>query len=100
MFGHLRVGDEVYIVNGNSVEIAKVQKVVASKDNMFVTFGDTEYLLPILSPSLCNFYKVGDIYCDIDGAIKVMEKALEKALYDYKCASGALNKLELKKKKL
>lgn len=97
-FGQLKAGDEVYIINGNSVEIVGVSRTMVTKHDVFIMLRDTEYLLPVNSSSLCNFYKVGDIYCDIDKAINAMEKTLEKALHDYKCASGALNKLELKKK--
>jgi hypothetical protein len=41
---------------------------------------------------------VGDVYCNIDDTIKTMKERCESALQNYKRASGALNKLETKKK--
>ena len=98
-FGQLKAGDEVYIINGNSVEIVKVESVeVAIRRYVFITIGDTEYSLPVDLPS---FYDdmVGDIYCDIDDAIKTMKEKCENALHDYRKASGALNMLETLKRK-
>ena len=62
---------------------------------MLITIGDTEYSLPVDLPS---FYDdmVGDIYCDIDEAMKAMKKICENALHNYRKASGALNLLETK----
>ena len=97
-FGQLKAGDEVYIINGNSVEIVKVESVeVALRRYVLITIGDTEYSLPIDLPS---FYDdmVGDIYCDIDDAMRKMQDICAKALHDYREASGSLNLLETKKK--
>lgn len=101
-FGELRAGDEVYIIKGSKVEIAKVSVAEPSptdKHYTWIVFDDYEY--SVCSDS-SSFYDdmVGDIYCDIDDAIKIMKERCEKALHDYREASGALNKLETKKKTL
>lgn len=97
-FGQLRAGDEVYIIKGSDVEIVKVQSTeVAIRQYVLITIGDTEYSLPI---DLSSFYDdmFGDIYCDIDEAMRTMQDICAKAWHDYREASGALNKLETKKK--
>lgn len=95
-FGQLKANDEVYIIKGSNVEIAKV---LVAEDGKFtwVTFGGIGRKIP---SDLIAYHNpiLGDMYCDIDEAIKKMKSILERALHNYRCASGALNLLETKKK--
>lgn len=98
-FGQLKANDKVYIIKDDcSVEIVKVERVeVALRRYVLFTAGYSKYTLPI---DLSSFHEgeIGDIYCDIDDAMRKMQDICAKALHDYREASGALNKLELKKK--
>ena len=99
-FRQLRAGDEVYVIKGSNVEITKVSTAEPSqteKHYTWVVFDDYEY--SVYSDST-SFYDdmVGDIYCDIDEAMRKMQDICAKALHDYREASGALNLLETKKK--
>ena len=98
-FGQLRAGDEVYVIKGNSVEIVKVS-VAATRSNSADTLLRMSGCVFHVPAVHVKFYHeaIGDIYCDIDEAIKTMKEKCEKALHDYREASGALNKLEAKKK--
>lgn len=94
-FGELRAGDEVYAIQGSNVEIVKVSVAGADK-YVWVTYGGIGRLIP--SDLTSYHYSEGNIYCNIDDAIKAMKKICANALHDYRRASGALNKLETKKK--
>jgi len=96
-FGDLKAGDEVYIIKGCNVEIVKVQitRATSIQGGVFMTIEDMDYILPINKSS---FSMIKEFYCDIDDAIKTMKERCESALQNYKRASGALNKLETKKK--
>lgn len=100
IFGELRAGDEVYVIIGSNVEIVKVKSAEPSpreRGYTFLEFENNVYSLPSDWKSLYDDVE-GDIYCDIDEAIKAMKEICEKALHNYREASDALNKLELKKK--
>lgn len=101
-FGQLKENDKVYIIKDDcSVEIAKVTKVEPARQinegYVCVTINDWDFTIPSLR---IQFYDVfgGDVYCNIDDAIKTMKDICAKALHDYREASDALNKLETKKK--
>lgn len=101
-FGQLKAGDEVYIINGSRVDIVRLSVAEPSptdKHYTWIVFDDYEY--SVYSDS-SSFYDelVGDTYCDIDDAMRRMQDICAKALHDYREASGALNKLETKKKEL
>lgn len=98
-FKDLKSGDKVFIINGSDVEIVKVSVAEPSptdKNYTWVVIGDYEY--SVYSDST-SFYDdmIGDIYCDIDDAMRRMQDICAKALHDYRKASGALNLLETKK---
>lgn len=96
-FGQLRAGDEVYVIKGNDVEIVKVSVAAPSKlGHTLIRMSGCVFPVPSLR---VQFYidMVGDIYSDIDEAIKAMKEICEKALHDYREASGSLNLLETKK---
>lgn len=100
-FGQLKVGDEVYVINGSNVDIVKVSVAEPSpteKYYTYVVFDDNEYSLPSGWTSFFDDMD-GDIYCDIDDAMRRMQDICAKALHDYREASGALNKLETLKRK-
>ena len=95
-FEQLKAGDKVFIIKGSKVEIAKVSVAEPSPTERHCTrvvFDDYEYSVHSDSTS---FYDdmVGDIYCDIDDAMRRMQDICAKALHDYKEASGSLNLLE------
>ena len=98
-FGELRAGDEVYVIKGSNVEIVKVQGTeVATRQKVYITIEDRCFLLSVDQLSVYDDV-VDNIYIsDIDEAIKRVKEICENALHDYKEASGALNKLETKKK--
>lgn len=99
-FGQLKAGDEVYVIKGCNVEIAKVKRVrVAFKQYVLFTAGDEEYTMPVDLSSFCDMASSDIIYCDIDDAMRRMQDICAKALHDYREASGALNKLETLKRK-
>lgn len=99
-FGDLKVGDEVYVIIGSNVDIVEVSVVEPSpteKHYTYVVFGDNEY--SVYSDSTSSYDDmVGDIYCDIDEAMRKMQEIRDTAWYDFQCASGSLNLLEAKKK--
>jgi len=93
-FGELRAGDEVYVIKGSNVDIVNVECTEASSSQyVFITIGDTKYSMPA---DLSSFYvdPMGDIYCDIDEAMRRMQKICANALHKYREAIGALNLLE------
>ena len=97
-FGQLKAGDEVYVIIGSNVDIVEVSVVEPSpteKHYTWVVFDDNEYSI---HSDWTSFYDdmVGDIYCDINEAMRKMQEICAKALHDYKCASGSLNLLESK----
>jgi hypothetical protein len=99
-FGQLKAGDEVYVIIGSNVDIVEVSVVEPSpteKHYTWVVFDDNEYSI---HSDCTSFYDdmLGDIYCDINEAMRKMQEICAKALHDYKSASGALNLLETKKK--
>lgn len=99
-FGQLKANDKVYIIKDDcSVEVVKVKIKPSqmSEGYVEVRINDWEFTIPSLR---IQFYDigVGDVYCNIDDAIKTMKERCENALQNYKRASGALNKLEAKKK--
>lgn len=100
-FGQLRANDKVYIIKDDcSAEIAKITKVVPSQmaeGYVRVTINDYDFTIPSLRVQFYDIW-VGDVYCNIDDAIKTMKERCENALQNYKRASGALNLLETKKK--
>lgn len=100
-FGQLKAGDEVYVINGSNVEIVKVS-VAATRSNSADTLLRMSGCVFHVPSILDEFYHevIGDIYCNIDDAMRRMQDICAKALHDYKEASGALNKLETKKKEL
>jgi hypothetical protein len=95
-FRQLRAGDEVYVINGSDVEIVKVQSTDIKQYNIFIKIDGWTYRVPADVTSSHN--DRGDIYCNIDDAMRKMQDICAKALHDYREASGALNKLETKKK--
>ncbi len=99
-FGQLKAGDEVYIIKGSDVEIAEVSVAAPSKlGHTLVRVSGCVF--PV--PSLCIHQyidMVGDIYCDIDEAMRRMQDICAKALHDYREASGALNLLETSKNRI
>lgn len=101
-FGQLKAGDDLYIIKGSNVEIVKVQsaELNTAKTAVFIIIISEERDFSVYAHlSSCHYgMKTGDIYSDIDEAIKAMKEICEKALHDYREASGALNKLETKKK--
>ncbi len=101
-FGQLKENDKVYIIKDDcSVEIVKVTKVVPSQMSegyVCVTINDYDFTIPSLRTQFYDVW-VGDVYCNIDDAIKTMKEKCENALQNYKRASGALNLLETKKRK-
>lgn len=96
-FGQLKANDKVYIIKDDcSVEIVKVTKVVPSQMSdgyVRVTINDYDFTIPSLRTQFYDVW-VGDVYCNIDGAIKTMKERCENALQNYKRASGSLNLLE------
>lgn len=98
-FGQLKAGDEVYVIKGNSVEIVKVS-VAATRSNSADTLLRMSGCVFHVPAVHVQFYNevIGDIYCDIDDAIRKMQEVCATILHDYREASGALNKLETKKK--
>ena len=97
-FGRIKAGDEVYIIKGCDVKIAKVQSTATKQYHIFIKIDGWTYRIPADSTSFYNDM-VGDIYCDIDDVINTIKERCEIALHDYKEASGALNKLETLKRK-
>lgn len=100
-FGELRAGDEVYVVADNSVEIVTVQSAEIDEQTMFARMGDTEYSLPLDATSVSNDDdEMGDIYCDINKAIRRMQDECENAWYYYRSAYSSLDYLlEIKNQK-
>lgn len=100
-FGKLHAGDEVYVIKGNSVEIVKVS-VAATRSNSADTLLRMSGCVFHVPAVHVQFYNeaIGDIYCNIDEAMRAMQNICAKALHDYREASGALNKLKTKKKTL
>lgn len=100
-FGQLKVNDKVFVIKGSKVEIVKVSVAEPSpiEKETWVSLGGILHSIP---SELSSFFGTtdGDIYCDIDDAMRRMQDICAKALHDYREASGALNKLELKKKTL
>ena len=98
-FRQLRAGDEVYVIKGCDVEIVNVS-VAATRSNSADTLLRMSGCVFHVPAVHVQFYNeaIGDIYCDIDEAMRKMQDICAKALHDYKEASGALNKLETKKK--
>lgn len=94
-FGQLKAGDEVYIIKGSEVEIVKVQSKVTKQYHTFIKIDGWTYRVITDDTSFHN--DRGDIYCNIDDAIKTMKEKCENALQNYREASGALNLLETKK---
>ena len=93
-FGQLKAGDEVYIIKGSNVEIVKVQSTATKQYHTYIKIDGWTYKIPV---GVTFHSDRGDIYCDIDDAIKIMKERCEKALHDYREASGSLNLLETKK---
>lgn len=96
-FGQLKANDKVYIIKDDcSVEIVKVTKAVPSQMSEWyvrVTINDYDFTIPSLRTQFYDVW-VGDVYCNIDDAIKTMKERCESALQNYKRASGSLNLLE------
>ena len=85
-FGQLKAGDNVYVINGSNVDIIRLSVAEPSptdKNYTWVIFDDYEY--SVYSDST-SFYDdmVGDIYCDIDEAMRKMQDICAKALHDYR----------------
>lgn len=85
-FGQLKAGDKVYVINGSNVDIIRLSVAEPSptdKNYTWVIFDDYEY--SVYSDST-SFYDdmVGDIYCDIDEAMRKMQDICAKALHDYR----------------
>ena len=84
-FRQLRAGDEVYVINGSNVDIIRlsVAEPPPTDNYTWVIFDDYEY--SVYSDST-SFYDdmVGDIYCDIDEAMRKMQDICAKALHDYR----------------
>lgn len=97
-FGQLKAGDEVYVIKGSDVEIAKVQSTATKQYHTFIKIDGWTYR--VIADDTSSHNDRGDIYSDIDEAMKAMKEICAKALHDYREASGALNKLETKKKTL
>ena len=100
-FGQLKAGDEVYVINGCNVDIVKVSVAEPSQMSegyVCVTINDYDFTIPSLRT---QFYDdmVGDIYCNIDEAMRNMQEICANALHNYKCAIGSLNLLETKQNK-
>jgi hypothetical protein len=97
-FGQLKAGDEVYVINGDNVDIVNVQSTEIVRQSMLINIVDEYYSLPL---DWTSFYEeqVGNIYCDIDEAMRKMQEICANALHNYKCASGSLNLLETKQNK-
>ena len=98
-FGQLKAGDEVYVIKGCDVEIVNVS-VAAKRCNgadTLLRMSGCVFHVPAVHVQFYN-EAIGDIYCDIDDAMRKMQDICAKALHDYREASGALNKLETKKK--
>ena len=77
-FGELRAGDEVYVINGSAVEIVKVSVAAPSKlGHTLIRVSGCVFPVPSLR---VQFYidMVGDIYSDIDDAMKVMKENAKK----------------------
>jgi len=101
-FGRIKAGDDLYIIKGCNVEIVKVQsaELNTAKTAVFIISEECDFSV-YAKQSSCHYgMKIGDIYCDIDDAMRRMQDSCAKAFHDYKEASGALNKLETKKKTL
>lgn len=96
-FGQLKAGDEVYVINGNSVEIVKAQSTATKQYHTYIKIDGWTYRVITDDTSFHN--DRGDIYCNIDDAIKTMKEKCENALHDYREASDALNNLETLKRK-
>ena len=97
-FRQLRAGDEVYVIKGSNVEITKVSTAEPSpteKHYTWVVFDDYEY--SVYSDST-SFYDdmVGDIYCDIDEAMRKMQ-ALQGVRQDLRHDERACGGLWLKR---
>lgn len=96
-FGQLKANDKVYIIKDDcSVEIVKVTNVKLTQMSdryVRVTINDYDFTIPSLRTQFYDIF-VGDVYCNIDDAIKTMKERCENALQNYKRASGALNLLE------
>jgi hypothetical protein len=100
-FGQLKANDKVYIIKGCNVEIVKVQsaELNTAKTAVFIISEECDFSV-YAKQSSCHYgMKTGDIYCNIDEAMRAMQDICAKALHDYKEASGALNKLETLKRK-
>ena len=101
-FGQLKAGDEVYVIKGSDLKIVKVSKDVTPspiEKCVWVMFGCIGRSMPSDLTSYHN-YVLGDVYSDIDDAMRRMQDICAKALHDYREASGSLNLLETKKKTL
>ena len=96
-FGELKVGDEVYVIKDNDVKICKVVDCARDTSDAIgftcIALGNGEYCA--LPNDQTSF---GNIYCDIDDAIRKMQYICDKTLQDYQKAMGALYILEIKKK--
>lgn len=99
-FGELRAGDEVYIIKGCNAKIVKALVAEPSPTEEKETWLSLGGFLHSIPSELSLFFGTtdGDIYCNIDDAMRRMQDICAKALHDYREASGALNKLETKKK--
>lgn len=96
-FGELRVGEEVYLISEGNVEIVSVQSAQIDGKRIFVRMGDAEYSLPLDASSIYDIM-MGDIYCDINEAMRKLQDVCENAWYDFRCASSSLDYLRERKK--
>ena len=101
-FGDLKAGDDLYIIKCCNVKIVKVQsaELNTAKIAVFIISEECDFLVHAKQSSCHYGMKTGDIYCDIDDAMRAMQDICAKALHDYREASGALNKLETLKRKM
>ena len=96
-FGQLKAGDEVYVIKGSNVEIVKVQSTATKQYHTYIKIDGWTYR--VIAADSISYNDRGEIYCDIDEAMRKMQDICAKALHDYREASGALNKLETLKRK-
>lgn len=97
IFGKLRVGDDVYVIKDNDVKICKVVDCARNTSDAIgftcIALDNDEYIA--LPNDLESF---GNIYCNIDDAIREMQYICDKALQNFQKAKGAVFILEIKRK--
>lgn len=96
-FGQVKAGDEVYVINGNNVDFAKVQSTEEENTwrghKVTVEIEDIHFYLSA-EQSYIHDDMIGDIYCDVYEALREMKKRYNANVLDCKKSLDSLLLLE------